>query len=556
MFEQEIINSLKEYADEVILEKPPANLGDYAFPCFSLAKEMKKSPAQIAQELAEKITKPDFIEKIVATGPYVNFFLDKEKLAKPILSEIFEKKNCYGATNEGNNEIVAIDLSHPNIGKPFHFGHLRSTIIGESIARMLEFRGYTVQRLNYLGDWGTQFGALMYAFKHWGDSTKLNHKPIEYLVELYVKFHDETEKNPDLKAEAKAWFAKLEQGDEEATQLWGTFKSLSLKEYKRIYDILGSKFDSFRGESEAAREVDQALDIVKKKGVTEIDEGALIVRLENYDAPIILRKDDGSSTYASRDVAELMFRLHNLKANKVLYCVGHDQSLHFTQVFDLMDKLGHPKENFAHIKFGLYRTEEGKLSTRKGRIVLMEDVLNDAIGLAQKTIEQKNPNLESKEETARRVGVSAIIFGDIANDRIKDVQFNLQKILSFEGDTGPYLMYTHARAASIIRKGAEFTPSEDVKSNLLVHDSEQKLLKNLLEFSSKISEALQEYKPHVIAQYLLELAHSFNEFYHNCPCLSEKDEDLKHARLSLIEASRQVIENGLRLLGITAPFEM
>jgi len=560
MFEEEIIGALqKSVTGEIVLEVPPdSKLGDFAFPCFSLAKTQKKSPVQIAQELAKSMHKPEIVSKIAATGPYVNFFLDPVKVGKKIIAEVVGQREKFGSSNAGMGEVVAIDYSSPNIGKPFHFGHLRSTIIGESLGRMLEFRGFKVERLNYVGDWGTQFGAMIYAFLNWGSHVDLKKGGIMYLVSLYVRFHEEAEKDPKLQEKAREWFVKLEKGDKQAVDLWGLFKSHSLAEFKRIYDVLGVKFDSYNGESYYARLVDAAIEHVRKKGVAELHEGALIVRLAGFESPLMLRKSDESSTYASRDVATILDRVHVLGAKKVLYVVGHEQSLHFQQLFALMDLLGHPKENFAHISFGLYVTPEGKLSTRKGRIILMEDVLKDAIGLALKTIDEKNPSLKDKDRVARSVGVGAIIFGDLLNDRQKDVMFDLNKILSFEGDTGPYLMYTHARAASIIVKAREQKIKPAINSDFfwLKEDVEHRLVKLLTVFPSKIADAAAQYKPHILAQYLIELGRTFNEFYHACPCLSLENQDLKLARLTLVEASRQVLHNGLHLLGIVAPFEM
>lgn len=513
---------------------------------------------QIAQDLAKSLHKPEVVDRITATGPYVNFFLHPGKVAKNIISEVLKEKKRFGSKDEGKGKLVAIDYSHPNIGKPFHFGHLRSTIIGESIARMLECRGFKVARLNYLGDWGTQFGAMIYAFLTWGNHKDLDKEPIKYLVSLYVKFHAEAEKDPALQDKAREWFVKLEKGDTQAVELWGLFKSHSIVEFKRIYEVMGAKFDSYSGEADSARQVEEAIEHVRKKGVTELHEGALIVRLQGFEAPLMLRKSNESSTYASRDIAALLFRVHELHADKVLYVVGHEQAQHFQQLFALMDILGHPKENFMHVSFGLYMTAEGKLSTRKGRIVLMEDVLKDAISLALKTIQEKNPDLRNKDEVARSVGVGAIVFGDLLNDRVKDVQFDLKRILSFEGDTGPYLMYTHARAASIVEKAKKqkLKPSADVDFLTLKHVTEDRVVKLLAHFPDRVGDALQQFKPHVLAQYLIELGRAFNEFYHACPCLQEENEELKKARLTLIEAARQVLENGLYLLGISAPMEM
>jgi len=379
--------------------------------------------------------------------------------------------------------------------------------------------------------------------------------PVKHLVELYVKFNEHAEKDEKLNDYARDWFVKLEKGDKEALSLWSKFKHHSLDEFRRIYDILGIKFDDYNGEEYYSKKVEDAIALVQKKKLTEMDQGALIVRLKGYEMPLMLRKSNESTTYASRDIATLLDRIENLKCDKVIYVVGHEQSLHFKQLFDLMGILGRKKE-FVHVAFGLYLSPEGgKMSTRKGKTVFMEDVLAETIALAKTTIEEKNPDLKKKDEVARKVAVAAIFFGDLLNDRTKDVVFDIKRILSFEGDTGPYLMYTHARAASILRK-VKRKPSKDADFSLLDDASEQRVIKLIAKFPEIIKVALEQYKPHILAQYLIEFGRAFNEFYHKCPCAQEKNEDIQLARLTLIESSRQLLENGLRLLGIEAPSEM
>ncbi len=557
MFEQEIVKSLKKsVTGEIALEVPPdSSLGDYAFPCFSLAKEMKKSPVQIAQELAKSMHMPEIVSKITATGPYVNFFLDPVKVGKKVLSEVLVQKKKFGSSDVGKGKLAAIEFSSPNIGKPMHFGHLRSTVIGHALSRLHEFSGFKVIRLNYLGDWGTQFGKLIYAYLTWGDEKKFNECPIKHLVDIYVKFNEEAKKNPNLDGEARDWFSRLEKGDKQALALWSKFKHHSIDEFRKIYGILGVEFDSYNGESFYAPKAEAAIDIIQKKKLAELDQGALIVRLKGYEMPMMLKKSDESTTYASRDVATLLDRIETLNFDTMVYVVGHEQSLHFKQLFDVMRLLGH-KESFVHVAHGLYLTAEGgKMASRTGQMVFMEDVIAETVELSKKTIEEKNPDLKNKAEVARFVAVGAIFFGDLLNDRMKDVVFDVKRILSFEGDTGPYLMYTHARAASITRKVKQ-KPSKSADVFLLKDPSEQAVIKLLAKFPAAISGALKEYKPHILAQYLIEFGRAFNEFYHKCPCMQEKDKDLQLARLSLIEASRQVLENGLGLLGITAPSEM
>ena len=560
MYEDKIIAALKVHVPgEIKLEIPPdPKLGDFAFACFSLAKEVKKSPVQIASELAQKIKKPVSVEKIVATGPYVNFFLSSSEVGAQVIADVLAQKKKFGSSNVGNGKKVAIEFSSPNIGKPMHFGHLRGTIIGNALSLIHEFTGHNVIRLNYLGDWGTQFGALMYAYTNWGSEKLLKKEPVKHLYELYVKFNDQKKKNPALQDFAREWFSKLENNDKHALKLWKEFKESTLKEFLRLYKLIGVTFDSFNGEAHAAKSTDAAIELVQKKKLAEIDQGALIVRLPNYEMPLMLRKSDESTTYASRDMATIIDRVEKIKFETLIYVVGHEQALHFQQLFALAHLLGY-HQNFIHVANGLYLSPDGgKMSTREGKAIFMEDVINELIELAQKIINEKNPDLRNKKKIAQQVGIGALFFGDLMNDCSKDVVFDIQRILSFEGDTGPYLMYTHARAASIIdnAKSQKLKPTKKVKTELLAHPSEIRLIKLISAFSSAINGALLQYKPHILAQYLIEFGRAFNEFYHACPCLSEENKELKLARLALIEASRQVLENGLRLLGISAPREM
>lgn len=410
MFEKEIIKALqKQVKGHITLEAPPdPNLGDFAFPCFQLAKTLKKSPVEIAKDLAKSIPMPEIVAKITSTGPYVNFFLDPAKVAKSILAEILDRKDKFGSSDEGGKKIVGIDYSSPNIGKPMHFGHLRSTVIGESLARLHEFNGFKVVRMNYLGDWGTQFGKLIYAYLEWGDKKQMEICPVKHLVELYVKFNEHAEKNEKLNDYARDWFLKLEKGDKEALSLWSKFKHHSLDEFRRIYEILGIEFDDYNGEEYYSKKVEGAIALVQKKKLTEMDQGALIVRLKGYEMPLMLRKSNESTTYASRDIATLLDRIENLECEKIIYVVGHEQSLHFKQLFDVMKLLGHDEE-IVHVAFGLYLSPEGgKMATRKGKSVFMEDVLAETIALAKTTIEEKNPDLKKKDEVARKVAVAAI----------------------------------------------------------------------------------------------------------------------------------------------------
>ncbi|MEM4282742.1 MAG: arginine--tRNA ligase [Candidatus Woesearchaeota archaeon] len=563
MFEQELrILLKKETGWEIIPELPPhEKFGDIAFPCFELAKKLKKQPTQLAAELAKSLASkiPPFVEKVVANGPYVNFFLKTSSIAEKVLTEISSKKDSYGSRQIGKGAVVVIDYSSPNIGKPFHFGHLRSTVIGNSIANIHEFFGYNVIRINHLGDWGTQFGALIAAHLRWGDKERLKKEPMKYLLDLYVRFNREAEKNPKLQEEAREWFKKLEQGNRQAISLWSKFKHLSLDEFNKIYEMMGIAFDSYDGESFYRDKVDGTISKIEGRGLTQLSEGALVVALGKEIPPCILRKSDEASTYASRDLAAIEYRLKTYSPEKILYVTGAEQQLHFKQVFSVAEKMGWDSGKLVHIPFGFYLAPSGgKMATRRGEAVLLEKVLRETIAKVAAVIEKKNPALKEKAEIARIVGIGAIFFGDLVNDRIKDIVFDWDKIIDFEGDTGPYLQYTHARACSILKKAAEqkLNQSANIDFSMLSERVEKKLLKLLASFGSKAEESLVHYKPHIIAQYLLELGRTFNEFYHSCPCLQEKNANRRAARLLLVDCSRQVLKNGLRLLGIAAPQEM
>jgi len=581
MFEKELLSLLKKevgsleasqldseqkraglVGEEIPLEASSVpEFGDFAFPCFILAKKLKKSPVQIAVDLAKKLNnkKPGFVAKVEARGPYVNFFIDSSYLGRKVLAEIFSERGKYGAENWGKGKTVVIDYSSPNIGKPFHFGHLRSTVIGNSLYLLHKFFGYKVVRVNHIGDWGTQFGALIAAHLKWGDRKKLEKEPIKYLLDLYVRFNREVEKKPELQEEAKQWFKKLEDGDAEALKLWGKFKHLSLDEFRRIYKIMGIEFDSFDGESFYNDKIEPLIAAIKNKKIAEINDGALVVMMQKGIPPCILKKSDGASTYAARDLAGIKFRMEAYKPEKILYVVGAEQRLHFMQIFNIAHKMKLDHCSLLHIPFGLYLSASGeKMATRKGETVMLSNVLQETIAKAKKAIEDKNPELKNKDKVAAQVAIGAIIFGDLMNDRIKDAVFDWDKILDFEGDTGPYLQYTHTRACSIIRKAKErkLVPGARVDFSKLGGDAEQRVVKLLSEFGDKIDEAIVHYKPHIVAQYLLELARTFSEFYHSSPVLQETDEQTKKARLLLVDCTRQVLKNGLGLLGIEAPEEM
>ncbi len=558
MFKREIKALLKkELKTDAELEIPSnSDMGDYAFPCFMLAKELKKNPVQIAQELAKKLKKPVFADKIEAKGAYINFFINKSKLGEIILKQILKEKDQYGSESLGRGKTVAVEYSSPNIAKPFHIGHLRSTIIGQSLYSIHKFLGYKTIRLNYLGDWGTQFGKLIVAYLKWGDKNALKKDPIKHLLSIYLKINKEIEKKPELEEESRQWFKKLEENNAEAVKLWSKFKHLSLDEFRRIYNLLRVEFDAYDGESFHKDKNKPVLDLLEKNKIAVLDQGAVVVKLDDLKMPaLMLRKSDGTTTYASRDLGAAYYRLKTYNPEKIIYVVGTPQTLHFRQLFAVLDKIGLNCKKFVHAPFGQYLQDGKLMGTRKGNAVFMEDVLSKAVELALKTIEEKNPKLKNKKDTAKKVGIGAVIFGDLMNDAIKDIEFSWERIVDFEGDTGPYLQYTYARAKSILRKARKIDLKK-AKFDCLEKEIEKKLVTSLSQFKEKVLHACRDYKPHIIAQYLLELGRTFNEFYHSCPVLQEENKDTQKARIVLVECTSQVLKNGLVLLNIEVCEEM
>lgn len=552
LFKEEIVALLKkELKKDVtnLLEVPPEErLGDYALPCYKIAA--KEAPQALAQRLAQNIKAP-FLEKAEVKGPYLNFFVKRSHLPSAVLPDIIKKKQQYGSSSEGKGKTIVLEFSSPNIAKPFSIGHLRSTVIGNSLYHILSFLGYKIVRVNHLGDWGTQFGKLMCAYKHYGKQKELEKDPIQHLFNIYVKFHEEAEIHPELEEEARTWFKRLEGGDKEATELWELFRELSLKEFKKYYAFLEIDFESYAGESFYSSMLDDVVKEAKKKAKAEMSEGALVVKLDEQNMPpLILKKSDGASTYHTRDLAAALYRLKTYKPAKILYVVGAPQKLHFKQLFTVLEMMGREKDAFVHIDFGHFTG----MSTRKGNIIFLEEVLDKAVDLAQKIIEEKNPALKKKKEVAKMVGLGAVIFADLSADRTRDVIFDWKKVISFEGETGPYLQYTHARCTSILRKAATKARKKPTLS-LLTTDQETALIKHLALFPQAVKEAATVYKPSIIAHYLLKTAALFNVFYEHCPILKET-EDLRNARLIVVEATKTVLATGLDLLGMKAPDEM
>lgn len=539
---------------EQLLENPKsAEHGDVAFPAFSLAKVYRKAPQQIAADLAEKIDSVNF-EKIEVVGPYLNFFMNKELISKKVLQTVVKEKEHYGDSNIGNQGTVPIDMSSPNIAKPISMGHLRSTVIGNSIGFIMEKIGYQPIRINHLGDWGTQFGKLIVAYKKWGTEEAVKAEPINELLRLYVQFHEVAETEPELNEEARAWFKRLEEGDEEAIQLWQWFRDESMKEFNKIYDLLEVHFDSLNGEAFYNDKMDEIVKLLEEKHLLNEDKGAEIVDLSAYDLnPALIKKSDGATLYITRDLAAALYRKRTYDFKQSLYVVGNEQSYHFKQLKAVLKEMGFDwSDDMHHIPFGLITQGGKKLSTRKGKIVLLEEVLNEAIQSAKEQISEKNPDLENKDAVAKQVGVGAVIFHDLKNDRLNTFDFNLEEVVRFEGETGPYVQYTHARAVSLLEK-AGFVPSETA-DYALNDDTSWEVVKLVQKYPETVLSAGEKYEPSVIAKHAIKLAQAFNKYYAHTKILA--DDEQKEARLALVYAVTVLLKEDLRLLGLHAPDKM
>lgn len=540
-----------------LLEKPKnEEHGDLAFPTFQLAKIFRKNPAEIASDLSK-----DFSSSIVSSlnvvGPYINFYLDKGKISAEVLGNIISEKSNFGNTNTGAGKNIPLDMSSPNIAKPMSMGHLRSTVIGNALANIVEKLGYNPVKINYLGDWGTQFGRLITAYKLWGDEEKVRANPIAELNELYVRFHEELEDEPELESVGREWFRKLEAGDEEAVELWRWFREESLNEFNTIYDRLGITFDSMNGESFFNDKMDEVVDILIEKDLLVEDQGAQVVHLDEFDLqPALIKKQDGATLYITRDIAAALYRKRTYDFEQSLYVVGQDQIYHFNQLKAVLRKMGYEwEEDIHHVIFGLISIDGEKMSTRRGKVVLLEDVLNEAVDRALRQINEKNPELEDKEAVAEKVGVGAVVFHDLQHDRRNDFNFNLDEIVQFEGETGPYVQYTRARALSILKK-AEVEPDffESSKEFSITDDYSWTIVKLIQSFHSVLERAHREFEPSVIAKHALSVAQAFNKFYANVRVLEDSPE--KESRLALVYAVALMLEEDLRILGVQAPDEM
>ena len=549
-----VIDSLDQDTILNLLEQPKSSdLGDIAFPAFSLAKVERKAPQAIATDLAEKIDTTHF-EKVVATGPYVNFFLNKSEISSQVIKEVIKEGADYGQQTEGNGGNITIDLSSPNIAKPFSVGHLRSTVIGDALSNIFRKMGYNTIKINHLGDWGKQFGLLMVAYKKWGSKEAVEANPIDELLKLYVRINAEIETDPALDEEGRLWFKKLEDGDPEATELWQWFRDESLVEFNRIYKLLGVEFDSLNGEAFYNDKMEEGIKILEEKGLMEESKGASIVNLDDVNLPpAMIKKSDGATLYITRDIATAMYRARTYNFVKSIYVVGQEQSNHFRQLKAVLKKMGFDwSDDMTHVDFGLVTKNRQKLSTRKGNIILLEPTLQEAISRAKSQIEDKNPELENKEAVAHAVGVGAVKFYDLKTDRRNGYDFDLEAMVSFEGETGPYIQYAYARIQSILRK-ADFTP--DANADYRLNDAESwEIIKLLQDFGRVIKRAADNYEPSLIAKYAISLAQAFNKYYAHTRILDESPE--RDSRLALSYSTAVVLKEALRLLGVDAPEKM
>lgn len=539
----------------ICFPKDPS-LGDYCLPCFKFAKTLRKSPIQIAEDLKNTIEVKGAIASCEAVSGYLNFKLNKIELAKEVLSSINQQGSLYGSSKVGEGKTICIDYSSVNIAKPFHMGHMLNTAIGSALYKLYKFLGYNVIGINHLGDWGTQFGKLIVAYKKWGSEQDVQQRGVKALLDIYVRFHKEAEENKDLEDEARAWFKKIEENDEEAVRLWQWFKKITLDEVNKVYKRLHVTFDSYNGESFYNDKMEPVLEELKAKGLLEESEGAQIVKFDDSDkmAPCLLVRSDGATLYATRDLAAAFYRKNTYNFDKCLYVVAYQQNLHFKQWFKVIEKMGYDwYKDLYHIAHGMVSLEDGALSTREGHVVFLEDVLNTSRDKALKVIEEKNPNLPDKEEVAEQVGVGAVTFAMLFNSRIKDITFSYDKVLSFEGETGPYVQYTYARCNSLIEKCGEIVG--DIDYTGIENEDSANVIRVLDRFNETLLDAANKNEPYIIARYAIELAQAFNKFYFNCNILNAEKE-IKNARIMLTKAVKQVLKNALTLLGIDTPNKM
>jgi len=534
--------------------------GDYAFPCFKLAKILKKSPMQIASDINDKISiNEELIKKIEIVGGYLNFYIDKDLLTKEVLEKI-DNKEEYGKVETPKNKNIVIDYSSPNIAKPFHIGHLKTTVIGGALYNIYKYLGYNVTGINHLGDYGTQFAKLIEGYKLWGKEYDLSEDPIDKLADIYKRINELCKEDEKVLDNCRENFKLLEQGDEYCTKLWQEFKDISIKEFQKIYDLLGTRFDSWNGEAFYADKTDEVIEILQKTGKLKESEGAMIVDLSDkgIDTPCIICKSNGSTIYATRDLAAILYRARTYDYDKALYVTSYEQNLHFKQIFEVAKLLGLDEKytkGLEHVPYGFVRLSTGKMSTRLGNFVKVEDLLNDAINQAKKIIEEKNPNLENKDEIAKKVGIGAVIFNDLAVSRIKDEIFDINAMLNFQGETGPYIQYTYVRTNSVLEKANSIPKFKDINIDLLQDEYSQNIIKLIYNFEDTLNQVIEKSEPSLLARYLIDLSKAYSNFYNENKIICE-DANLQNARVYLTYAVGKVLKNGAKLLGIEMPEKM
>ena len=539
---------------DLIALPPNTEMGDYALPCFKFAKLLRKSPVMIADDLRAAFVTDDVVSEVSAVNGYLNFKINKSGFVRQTLDKIFAEKDAYGASDVGAGKTVCIDYSSINIAKPFHIGHLSTTVLGGALYRIFNALGYKAVGINHLGDYGTQFGKLISAYKRWGNKDEIERGGIRALNELYVRFHREAEEHPEYDDEARAYFKKIEQGDEECLALFKWFKELTLKDVQKIYELLDIRFDSYAGESFYSDKMQPIIDELNQKGLLQESRGAQVVDLDAYGMPpCIILKSDGTTLYATRDMAAAQYRKNVYDFDKCLYVVAYQQNLHFKQFFQVLELMGKEwAKDLVHVAYGMVSLEEGTMSTRKGNVVFLEDVIKKCIEKAYTIIDQKNPDLENKEEVAKKVGVGAVIFGALYNNKIKDIVFSYDKVLNFDGETSVYVQYTCARANSVLLKGGVPLVYEIPELSTVEID----LVKAIATLPETVKDAAEKYEPSLVARFAVDVAQKFNKFYFDCKILAAEDEKTKNFRLALTNATLQALKNAFALLGIGIPEKM
>ena len=566
-FKKEIAKKIAEATEldiseiEGYIEVPPfSDMGDYAFPCFRLAKILKKSPMLIAEELKEKINIGENIEKIEIVSGYLNFFINKTSLIQTVLKELEEKQDNFGANNSGNGKNIIVEYSSPNIAKPFHIGHLRNTIIGAALYNIYKYLGYNTIGINHLGDYGTQFGKLIEGYKRWGNEYNIDENPIEELMKIYVRINDLCKEDESVLEACRENFKLLEEGDKYCTELWEKFRAVSLKEFQRIYDLLGVKFDSLKGESFYTDKMDEVEDILNKAGVITESQGAKIVDLEDKGLGVcIIRKSNGSTIYATRDLAAIRYRVKTYDFDKCLYVVAYEQALHFKQVFEVAKYLDIPEKcqkGLEHVQYGMTRLTTGRMSTREGNVIKVEELLKEAISRVNKIIEEKNPNMENKELEAKKIGIGAVIFNNLCTTIIKDQIFDWNTVLNFNGETGPYIQYVYVRTKSVLEKAKEIPPLSEVNIELLKDKESLKIVQNLYQFEDTLMQCVEKNEPSILARYLITLGQSYSNFYNENKIIDGENIDLQKARVYLTKCVGDVLRIGAALLGMEMPNKM